>query len=157
METAVITVFNPAPGGGLLTARTFRSTSRWAWQQRDLIYDRLARRIYASIPAQSGRKLDSAVDPFTVTFGAAVSIGSEPGKLALSDNGQYLYVSLDGAGAVRRVDLASATPGLQFSLGTDPSNGPYYVIDMDVLPGNPGAVAVSRRIANATPDFAGVA
>ncbi|CAN5738299.1 MAG: hypothetical protein H0T97_03010 [Actinobacteria bacterium] len=45
--------------------------------------------------------------------------------LAMSDDGQYLYVGLRGAAAVRRVHLPSFSAGLQFSLGSDPSFGPF--------------------------------
>src|SRR5207249_1382365 len=109
--------------------------------------DRFSRQIYASIPGTTplGNSIVS-INPFTGTLGVPIFIGSEPGKLAVSDNGQYLYVSLDGAAAVRRLDLASGTPGLQFSLGSSPLNdGLYYVDDVKVLPGNPSAVAVSRK------------
>src|SRR5262249_49952992 len=71
-------------------------------------------------------------------------IGSEPGKLALSDNGQYLCVVLDGAAAVRRFDLTTQLAGLQLPLGNDPLSGPYYADDLQAVPGSPGSVAVSR-------------
>ena len=47
-------------------------------------------------------------------FGQPVFIGSEPGKLAISDEGQYLYVSLDGAASVRRLILLPKAQGCNF-------------------------------------------
>lgn len=81
----------------------------------DLIFDPTRNRIYASIPGsiRDGNSIVS-IDPFTASIGTPVPIGSEPSRLALSDNGQYLYTALDGAGAVRRLDLASQTPGCSF-------------------------------------------
>ena len=66
-----------------------------------------------------------------------ILIGSEPNKLAISDDGQYLYVALDGAGAVGRIGLASQSLGSQFTLGSSGFDGPYYVDDLLVLPGLP--------------------
>jgi len=125
----------------------------------DIIYDPLTETIYASVPSSAGSRANTItpIDPSTGTIGSSVFIGSEPGKLAMSDNGQYLYVSLDGAAAVRRFDIASQTAGPQFSLGSDPSHGPYYVEDIEVLPGNPEAVAVSRKNLGVSPRHAGVA
>src|SRR6266849_1799221 len=75
----------------------------------DLVYDPGTRRIYASVPSSAGANGNSitAIDPVTGAIGPSVFIGSEPGKLALSDDGRYLYVALDGAAAVRRFNLAT--------------------------------------------------
>jgi putative hemolysin len=125
----------------------------------DIIYDPLTATIYASVPSSAGSigNTITSIDPTTGTIGPSVFIGSEPGKLAMSDNGQYLYVSLDGAAAVRRFDIASQTAGLQFSLGSHPTFGSYYVEDIEVLPGNPEAVAVSRKNLGVSPRHGGVA
>jgi hypothetical protein len=80
-------------------------------------------------------------------------------KLALSDNGQYLYVGLEGEPAVQRIDLASRTVNLRFLLGTSspPLVNDFFVDDMQVLPGNSQAVAVSRRNNCCSPRHEGVA
>jgi hypothetical protein len=58
---------------------------------------------------------------------------------------------------VRRVALPSLTAGLRFQLGRDPFSGPFYVDDMEVLPADPAAVAVSRRNLGLSPRHEGVA
>lgn len=100
----------------------------------------------------------TVIDPSTGAIGPSVFVGSKPGKLAISGDGQYLYVALDGGsvGAVRRVHIPSLTPGLEFSLGVDQIFG-LYVEDMEVLPGHPEAVAVSRQYQGGSPRRAGVA
>jgi DNA-binding beta-propeller fold protein YncE len=126
----------------------------------DLIYDSGRQRIYASVPSRAGAERGNTVtviNPATGEIGPSVFVGSEPARLALSDDGQFLYVGLDGAAAVRRVDLASGTAGLQFSLGSDSFFGSYYVEDMEVMPGQPGTVAISRRFTSVSPRHAGVA
>src|SRR5690348_3094384 len=66
----------------------------------DLAYDRFTRRLYASVPAPVSPSLGIAgdsvvvIDPEAGTVGPVIPIGSAPGKLALSDDGRYLYVAL---------------------------------------------------------------
>lgn len=126
---------------------------------KDLVYDQARQRIYASVPSSGGARANTVtlIDPSTGALGPSVFVGSEPGKLAMSDDGQYLYVGLDGAGAVRRVHLPSLTAGLQFSVGTEPFFGTMFAEDIAVLPGAPQAVAISRRFVSVSPRHAGVA
>ncbi|HET8944015.1 MAG TPA: thrombospondin type 3 repeat-containing protein [Dehalococcoidia bacterium] len=124
----------------------------------DLVYDEVTQKIYVSVPGSvAGGNSIRPVDPFTGDLGTAVFLGSEPGKLAISDDGQYIYAALNGAAAVRRFDVSTQTAGVQFALGTDGFTGPYYVEDMDVLPGAPGSLAVSRRNSGFSPRHEGVA
>src|SRR5205807_3627817 len=125
---------------------------------KDLVYDPVGQRIYASLPgsAPNGNSLVQ-IEPVAGTVGTPVPMGSEPGKLAISDNSQYIYASLDGAAAVRRFDIASQTAGLQFTLGSDPTYGNFFVDDMEVMPGQPTTVAVARKRQGFTPRAMGVA
>lgn len=126
----------------------------------DLIYDAARQRILASVPSRAGAGLGNTItviNPATGAIGPSVFVGSEPGKLALSDDNRALYVALDGAAAIRRVDAASLVPNLQFGLGSDPFSGPYFAEDLEVLPALPGSVAVSRRYMGVSPRHAGVA
>ena len=85
-------------------------------------------------------------------------VGSQPNKLAMSDTGEYLYVGLDGLPGVVRVHLPTRTVGTPFTLGDAGSflRAPA-VDDIEVLPGNPDAVAVARRYCGVAPSHAGVA
>jgi uncharacterized repeat protein (TIGR01451 family) len=78
-------------------------------------------------------------------------VGDNPGRLAVSDNGRYLHVGLDGASAIRRVDLEMRAADLLFSIGES-----VDVQDLVALPGSPASVAVSRRWLGGTPVFGGV-
>lgn len=152
-----IRVFNPAPGGGSSTGILLPVYLNLA--TKDLAYDPFGKKMYASVPSAAGANGNSiaTIDPLVGTVESAVSIGSEPGKLAISDDGQFLYVSLDGAAAVRRFIISSQTPDIQFSLGSDLFFGPYYVEDMEVAPGSPRTIAVSRKNLGISPRHAGVA
>ena len=63
----------------------------------------------------------------------------------MSDTGSHLYVGLDGAAAVARINLATFTVDLQFSLGVDPFYRPLLPHDIAVQPGNPNVLAVVRK------------
>ncbi len=114
---------------------------------KDVMFDRKTGKFYVSVPSSAGAMGNSIarINAATGVIEGFVFVGSEPGKLALSDDGQTLYVSLDGAAAVRRYDIATQTAGAQFSLGDELTSGPFFVNDLEVAPGNPDLVAVSRK------------
>jgi hypothetical protein len=125
----------------------------------DLVVDPLTQTIYASVPsaAGAGGNTITPINPSDDTIGTPVFVGSEPGKLAVSENGQYIYVALNGAAAVRRYDVAAHTAGLQFPVGDSGFSGPLFVNDIEVMPGNAETIAVARRNNVSSPDFEGIA
>ncbi|HKG58451.1 MAG TPA: Calx-beta domain-containing protein, partial [Pyrinomonadaceae bacterium] len=125
----------------------------------DLVYSSTTGKIHASIPGSSGAGGNSiaAIDPTTGLITSTTFIGSEPNKLALSDDGHSLYVLLDGSSAIRRFDAQTNSPGLQFSLGEDPFFGRYTISDFAVAPANPDTLAVARQYTSVFPSEAGVA
>jgi sugar lactone lactonase YvrE len=125
----------------------------------DLVYDQPTQRIYASVPSSAGSIGNSIIpiDPTNATLGSSVFVGSEPTKIAQADDGQTLYVGLDGAASVRRFSTATQTAGQQFALGLDSFYGAYALSDLAVAPGNPGLVAVARQHRGVGPSEAGVA
>jgi hypothetical protein len=135
------------------------SLTQIALRTKDLVYDSQTQRIYASVPSNAGARGNTItiIDPVTGALGDSIAIGSEPGRIIVSGNHQYLYVSLDGPAAVRRLDLSSNVPGLQFGLGSLTANEPYYVEDMAAVPGLPQSIAVSRKLLGNSPRHAGVA
>jgi hypothetical protein len=127
---------------------------------RHMVYDPLANVLYASTPSGAGPALGNSVVSIgvpTLALGPAIFVGSEPNKVAVSDNGQFVYAGLDGAGAVRRVNVPAQTADLQFSLGSAPfSCGKMMVEDMLVLKGSPRAVVIARRNSSCSPRHEGV-
>ena len=83
-----------------------------------LVAEPVSGRLYAALPGDAGAGANSvvAIDPVAGTIGAPLFVGSEPRLLAPSDDGQFLYVGLGGASAIRRVDLAAAAAGPLFPL-----------------------------------------
>lgn len=124
----------------------------------DLIFEKFTNRVYASVPSSIGVGGNSiaCIDPYLASVYSKTYIGSEPGKLAISSNGEYIYTALNGAAAIRRYHVPSQTSGLQFALGMN-SHGFLFAEDLDVMPGNPNVIAVSRKNTGYSPRHEGVA
>ena len=140
LATAVLAVCTTATSAAALGVRTMPFTAN------DVVYEKVGGKLYVSVPGNSAVYPNSIVviNPTSGAVEASVWVGSEPNVLALSDDGQYLYVGLDGAAAVRRVYLPTLTPGLQFGLGSDASFGPYLAGSVSVMPGASSTIAVVR-------------
>lgn len=125
----------------------------------DLVYDSTTDRIYVSIPSSNGPNGNSigVINPQTYSLENTIFMGSEPSVLAISDDGQYVYSGFNGASIVRRFDIASQTAGLQFSLGADISTGALFAEDIEVMPGHPTTIAISRKNSGFSPRHEGVA
>jgi hypothetical protein len=161
--TAEVTVVNPTPGGGtsgpaVMTVRAVpaaTATSTRAVQvfARDLAPDDQRGVVYLSIAGSAPLDANSvvALDPNSGTVTGRVFVGAGPGRVARSSDGQFLYVGLDGASAVRRVTLATFTAGLQWSISAGLVAG-----EIKVVPGQPHTVAVSRQSPGTSPPLAGV-
>lgn len=76
---------------------------------KDLERDPTRPVLYASFGAGAGQLADSviAIEPLAGRLGTPVRVGSDPGKMAASADGRFLYVALDGAGEVRKLALPS--------------------------------------------------
>jgi hypothetical protein len=142
----------PLPGGSAtgLVVTLANST--------DIVYDPVTDRIYAAVRSSAGTfGTVVPINPATGALGNAIAVGVGPTKLALSDNGQYLYVAFDGESSVDRVNMATQAVDLTINLGNSQFNGPQFAEDIAVLPGNAGSFAVSLRNACCSPRHEGVA
>lgn len=124
-----------------------------ALKTNDLVYDEARNTIYASVPGNPGKII--SLDPSTGALGRSIDVGNQPNKLAISHNGQLLYVGLDGEAAIRRVDLVGFMAELLIPLGSNPVPGCGAVVvgDIEPLPGVPNAIAVSKYHSGCTPRF----
>ena len=114
-------------------------------ESRDLVYEPISGLLYASVPSTAGVMGNSiaAIDPATGTIRDRVWAGSEPGILGVSDDGQFLYVGMDGAFSMRRLRLPALSFDLDIPLGGSPYQAPYSVRKIRVQPGNPHVVAAA--------------
>lgn len=156
ISTSAIIPFTPAP----LPSPTVGADSVTKLQlpTNDLIFDQGTQKVYASIPGDVsyGNSL-APIDPATGNVSQPIFIGSDPTRLAVSDNNQFLYAGLDGASGIRQFTLSSQLAGAQFPLGFDSSSGPLYVNDLEVQPGNPSVLAVARKNKGFSPNTVDVA
>jgi trimeric autotransporter adhesin len=112
----------------------------------DILWDSTRGVIYASLPSTIGANGNSiaVIDPLTGAITSTAFVGSEPSKLAISDDYQHLYVGLDGTGSIKRLALPSLTSELTISLGHG-TFGTYYAQDLQVAPQAPHTIAVSLK------------
>jgi sugar lactone lactonase YvrE len=124
-----------------------------------LIWDPARGRILATIPGNARNNGNSviSIDPLTGQITSSIFAGSNPNRMALARDNTSLYVGLDGANAVVRLNLDSQEAGKPFSLGGDSFFGPFLAEDIEVMPGDPDTIAVSRYVRNISPRHQGVA
>jgi uncharacterized repeat protein (TIGR01451 family) len=112
----------------------------------DLVWDAARNRIYASIrstaPAYANQVV--AIDPTTSAVVASVTTGNNPGQLALTSGGEWLYVALDANGTIARIDPETLSVSSTFVLGGD-TYGPFLAKDMCIVKDQPNLLAVIRR------------
>lgn len=116
----------------------------------DIVYDRNANVIYATVKSTAASNANSllVLDPETLNIVDQVFIGSEPNKLAVSNDGSRVYIGVDEARAIRYYEPATgnlgplqALLGLQLNAFIQPS--PAIAEDILVSPLDPRVVIVS--------------
>jgi hypothetical protein len=123
----------------------------------DLVLDPVRTVVYASVPSTAITYGNSVlrIDPPSATPTGTVVVGSQPGALAISDDGSLLYVGLNGSDSVLAMDLASGYTGPSVDLGAS-SVGGRTAGQIRVVPGSPNRYVVSRRQGSQS-DFGGLA
>ena len=105
----------------------------------DLVWDPYAQSIYASLPSSYGPNGNSiaVINPKNGSVTGYYFAGSEPTQMALSGDGKYLYVGLNGNGSVQRLILPGFTLDINVSLGNNEFGGVNTAGDLAVSPGDP--------------------
>jgi hypothetical protein len=143
------TVTTPPPGGG--TSGVLAYTAYVPITSNSMVLNPVNGLLYVTVPSSAGAPYGNSVvsvDPETGNLGTPIPVGSEPNHIAVTDDGKYLWVGLDGASAVRRVDLTAGTAGIQFSIGGNNTGwyaNPATVQAIAALPGSDTAVVVGTN------------
>lgn len=126
---------------------------------KHLLNDAVRSRIYATVPGTVPTIGNSVaiINPANSSIVATIPVGSEPDVMALSEDGAYLYVGLDGAGSIARVNLGTNAVDQTFSVGDNPVNGAETPQSISVSPTDSTVIAVARAFPTIIPDQAGVA
>ncbi len=105
----------------------------------DVVWDPTRSRFFAS----SGTKV-VMIDPGKASVDDTIAVGNRANVIAVSGDGQYVYVAFIGLGTIGRYQIQSHSLDLQIDLGTDTGgNTPREVQAMVVLPGQPSSILVA--------------
>jgi len=124
-----------------------------------LLFNEVDNRIYASIPSANGNNGNSIgkINPQTVDLETTTFVGSEPNEIAMSDNGEFLYIGFDSSPIVKRFNINQQTITQQTFLGTHYTGGQQlFAEDIEVMPGYPNTIAVARKRLTTSPRHGGV-
>ena len=109
-----------------------------------VVYDHVRDVVYAASSASTGAFGKALVR--VSEYGAIdppLPLGFVPGKMAITADGAYLYVAAATEPKVARVDLASFSRDLEFTVGSG-DNGPLFPLDLQTLSNQPRWIVVSR-------------
>ena len=115
----------------------------------DMVYDSSRNHLLLSMRDAGGTNKNgiAAFNPETALLESFSTLGQTPSRIAISDDDQFLYVSLPNSARVRRLELNALDTVQEFALGGESIYDrwyPYYATEMAVAPGNPLALVVSR-------------
>jgi hypothetical protein len=137
---AAISVITPAPGGGTTSPVPFSIYNIVSLSANHILFDPYTQQLYASVSPGATQVTGNSlvtIDPTTGVIGTPIPVASQPDKMALSDDGQILYVNQDGSDSVGRFNMLNKT--LEFSF---PATTGASLRDVAVLPGSENTVAV---------------
>ncbi|MBV9122489.1 MAG: hypothetical protein JO112_03875 [Planctomycetes bacterium] len=125
-------------------------------QAQDLVYDPVRGHLYAAVGSKAKDKANTvtALDPATGNVVWSLKVGSDPAVLALSDDASTLWVALDGAAGIQRIDVdqRQAGPLVPFRVGFDNVGAETLA----AVPGSSEAVVASLYTKGVSPRCAGV-
>ena len=139
------------PGGGTSESQPFDveapAVRTLSLAATDVAYVSGSGRLWATIAAQDAAYPNSLVelDPVSGTVIASFPIGPDPTRMEQTDNGQYLYVVVSNATAVRQFDLDARRVNFTIVPPTDPQCVPALVQDLATVAGSPNRVVLANR------------
>jgi DNA-binding beta-propeller fold protein YncE len=104
-----------------------------------LAYSAYTDRLYGTVYEGPDAGNLAVINPQTGSVENLIWVGLEPRYLAVSDDGKYVWVGVDGEHSVRRVNLDYAWPDVMVQLDSG-----IVAQDLAAVPGKPLAVAVAR-------------
>ena len=133
VSNAVDLTIAPLPAGDLIVNQV----------ASDLVWDPQHKLLYASTPITAPTNPGSlvAINPTDGSIKQIVADSNQPGLLAISDDGQFLYAVVNGG--VERYLLPSLTPDILVPVSGSAYFGPNSAYTLDVAPGAPHTWAVT--------------
>lgn len=123
------------------TRPTVTTTASIALPAGGLVFNPYDGLLYASISSgvSQGNSI-AAIDPTTASVLRTVYVGPSPSLVAISDDGNALWVVVSGSSSIRRVDLTTFTVGTMIALTPG-----FTVSSLQVLAGTEDSIAVTSR------------
>jgi hypothetical protein len=165
-SSALITVSNPAPGGGQSGSLVFYVNSGAtrmtvvSANANQIVWDATNQRMYASLASTNNganNNTVAAIDPVTGTIYTVQSAGVQPDVMDISSDASYLWVAEDGSNAVQRFTLPNLTPDITIPIPASTTFGPQTAIALKAAPTAPHTAAVLEgNYSDDSPDTGGV-
>jgi|GEM_PF-1330027 len=111
-------------------------------------YDSTRKQLYASVKNDGSLLANeiAVIDALTGKILKSLKLGNTPNQLAVSQDGHYLYASINDGQAVQRFDLQKQQKDISFELGKNADNQMISVSALYIIPNSPESVAVRRSI-----------
>ena len=141
-----LTVTNPSPGGGSSTPITITTYEILPLNPSSLISVPATGLLYAAMPATDPTYPNEVlpIDPTTGKVGTPISVGNNPGLLAASSDGSYLYVANTGDDTVQRINLQKDAVEATFPYPGSPTCSTCIATtDLKSIPGSPQEVVLA--------------
>lgn len=110
----------------------------------NLAWDNAHQVLLASVPESATSYANSvvALSPATGAISASYLLGGNPNVLAVSGDGQYVYVGQDAGAAVSRLSLPLLGLDSSIALHSSTTTDPLVASDLQVMPGAAHTVAI---------------
>src|SRR6185437_5161981 len=145
---APIAVSSAAAGAGVSHPLPFTIYNIVYLSANHIIYNPYDRLLYASVNSAATQVAGNSIvtiDPLTGAIGKAVTVGSQPSSIALSDDGQALYTTLTGSNRIalyrplsHSLAFTFAPPNPTYSTGANQPRG------VAVMPGTENTIAIDE-------------
>lgn len=138
-----VPVANPGSGGGVSTPQALSVYEAIKLGANRVLYDPFSQRFFATLGSAmpSGNLIETVV-PKTGMVSTPVYLGSEPTRLALSDDGQVMYVLLMGLNQVVRYNMQTQQP--EQALTLRPYSGGTSGGEITIQPGSEDTIATYK-------------
>lgn len=144
-----IGVSTPSPGGGASTSIPLTLYNQLSQEAASLASVPGSSTVYASVPSSAGANPDTVVpiNPLTGATGTPIPVGHDPGLLAGSSDGNYVFVVLNQDQTVQRINLASGSVDRTFAFPPPPCSycGPQGPVDLQGVPSSPTEVVLALQ------------
>jgi hypothetical protein len=110
----------------------------------DMVFSPTTSRLYVSVPSNAPQFANTitVINPKKGKITSSVPVGTQPTQLAISDDGRYVYVIVDGP-RVQRLNVDTLRIDLDFPVEFGNAPDPPIIANIQVMPGHPGSVAIS--------------